>query len=353
MKARLYLLEGTYPSKVIIKNNLITKEYTYQNSQEFINDINNLFAINNNPDTTVILVLDPSICRNIAMDNGFGKFQLAGYNNLNNYDDIRFYRYDEKNDLEIFEDIYQKDIQSSDNKLLNLTLQKDVNLELVKKGENLIKEIKCEILEIGENKELVEYIEKDLLTDKKLIPYWVNTSSNDLIKLILKNSATVKEKIEQLLRDEEIEVPINLETVIVGIEKNEENIWGLLLGTGYLKVTEVVDLAHGIYKVKIPNYEIKFLFQNIIREWFNDKVIGNNLNTILKDLVTLNLEEFEENHPEVLIIQIDAGEYKTLTDLYKVKTAPTLLFFKNGNYLDRHQGFIEAEEIASVFENNE
>lgn len=169
MKARLYLLEGTYPSKVIIKNNLITKEYTYQNSQEFINDINNLFEINNNPDTTVILVLDPSICRNIAMDNGFEKFQLAGYNNLNNYDDIRFYHYDEKNDLEIFEDIYQKDIQSSDNKLLNLALQKDVNLELVKKGESLIKEIKCEILEIDENKELVEYIEKDLLTDKKLI----------------------------------------------------------------------------------------------------------------------------------------------------------------------------------------
>lgn len=169
MKARLYLLEGTYPSKVIIKNNLITKEYTYQNSQEFINDINNLFEINNNPDTTVILVLDPSICRNIAMDNGFGKFQLAGYNNLNNYDDIRFNRYDEKNDLEIFEDIYQKDIQSSDNKLLNLALQKVVNLELVKKGENLIKEIKCEILEKDENKELVEYIEKDLLTDKKLI----------------------------------------------------------------------------------------------------------------------------------------------------------------------------------------
>ena len=32
------------------------------------------------------------------------------------------------------------------------------------------------------------------LTDRKLMPYWVNTSSNDLIKLILKNSATVKEK---------------------------------------------------------------------------------------------------------------------------------------------------------------
>ena len=69
---------------------------------------------------------------------------------------------------------------------------------------------------------------------------------------------------------------------------------GTITRNGYLKVTEVVDLATGIYKVKIPNYEIKFLFQSIIRDWFNDKVIGNNLNTILKDLVTLKLDEFEK-----------------------------------------------------------
>ena len=67
------------------------------------------------------------------------------------------------------------------------------------------------------------------LTDKKLIPYWVNTSSNDLIKLILKNSATVKKKMERLLKGEDIEVKINLETIIIGIEKNEDNIWGLLV----------------------------------------------------------------------------------------------------------------------------
>ena len=181
------------------------------------------------------------------------------------------------------------------------------------------------------------------LTDKKLIPYWVNTSSNDLIKLILKNSATVKEKIEQLLRDEEIEVPINLETVIVGIEKNEENIWGLLLGTGYLKVTEIVDLAHGIYKVKIPNYEIKFLFQNIIREWFNDKVIGNNLNTILKDLVTLNLEEFEEKFKQLVIEMfsfMDVGE-NTAENFYHAFVLGMLVGLKDSYYVksNRESGF--------------
>ena len=181
------------------------------------------------------------------------------------------------------------------------------------------------------------------LTDRKLMPYWVNTSSNDLIKLILKNSVTVKEKIEQLLRDEEIEVPINLDTVIVGIEQNEENIWGLLLGTGYLKVTEVVDLATGMYKVKIPNYEIKFLFQTIIREWFNDKVIGNNLNTILKDLVTLNLKEFEKKF-EILVRQMfsymDVGE-NTAENFYHAFVLGMLVGLKDSYYVksNRESGY--------------
>ena len=195
------------------------------------------------------------------------------------------------------------------------------------------------------------------LTDKKLIPYWVNTSSNDLIKLILKNSATVKEKIEQLLRDEEIEVPINLETVIVGIEKNEENIWGLLLGTGYLKVTEIVDLAHGIYKVKIPNYEIKFLFQNIIREWFNDKVIGNNLNTILKDLITLNLEEFEEKFKQLVIEMfsfMDVGK-NTAENFYHAFVLGMLVGLKDSYYVksNRESGFGRYDIMLEPKDKNE
>ena len=66
---------------------------------------------------------------------------------------------------------------------------------------------------------------------------------------------------------------------ITGIENNEDNIWGLLVGTGYLKVTETVDLVKKRYKVTIPNYEIKSLFEEIIDDWFKDKVIGNDLNS--------------------------------------------------------------------------
>ena len=143
----------------------------------------------------------------------------------------------------------------------------------------------------------------NFLTDRKLVPYWVNTSSNDLIKLILTRSTSVKERIERLMKGEAIEEKINLETIIVGIENNEDNIWGLLVGTGYLKVTEVVDLAESIYKVKIVNNEIRILFSQIIREWFSNKVIGNDLNSIMKDLVTLNLEEFKEKF-KILVMQM-------------------------------------------------
>ena len=172
-----------------------------------------------------------------------------------------------------------------------------------------------------------------------MIPYWVNTSSNDLIKLILKNSSTVKENIEKLLKDEAIEVVVNQETVIMGIENNEDNIWGLLVGTGYLKIVETVDITESRYKVKIPNFEIKALFQNIIRDWFRDKVIGNDLNSILKDLITLNLEEFEEKF-EILVRQMfsfmDVGEH-TAENFYHAFVLGMLVALKDSYYVNSNR----------------
>ena len=177
------------------------------------------------------------------------------------------------------------------------------------------------------------------LTDRKLMPYWVNTSSNDLIKLVLKNSSTIKEKIERLLRDETIEVPINLETVIVGIENNEDNIWGLMLGTGYLKVEETIDLARGIYKVKLPNREIKELFRGIVEGWFRNKVIGNDLNSILKDLITLNIKEFEKKF-RVLVKEMfsymDVGE-NTAENFYHAFVLGMLVGLKDTYYVNSNR----------------
>ena len=195
------------------------------------------------------------------------------------------------------------------------------------------------------------------LTDRELVPYWVNTSSNDLIKLVLKNSTTVKEKIERLLKGEEIEVIVDQETVIQGVEKNEDNIWGLLVGTGYLKVTEVVDLEMQIYKVQIPNNEIRVLFRQIINEWFNDKVPGNNLRTILKDLVTLNLNEFRDKF-KVLVRQMfsymDVGE-NTAENFYHAFVLGMLVGLKDTYYVNsnRESGFGRYDIMLEPKDKNE
>ena len=177
------------------------------------------------------------------------------------------------------------------------------------------------------------------LKNKELMPYWVNTSSNDLIKLILKNSSTIKEQIERLLKDEEIEVTIDLETVINGIENNEGNIWGLMLGTGYLKVAEPVDISNGVYKVKIPNEEIKFLFRGIVRDWFRDKVIGNDLNSILKDLITLNLSEFKKKF-QILVTEMfsymDVGK-NTAENFYHAFVLGMLVGLKDSYYVNSNR----------------
>ena len=179
------------------------------------------------------------------------------------------------------------------------------------------------------------------LTDKKLVPYWVNTSSNDLIKLTLKNSLTVKEKMERLLKGEAIEVPINLETIIVGIENNEDNIWGLMLGTGYLKVVEHVDSKK--YKVKLPNYEIKTLFEDIIDNWFRNKVVNNDLESILQDLVNLNLHEFELKFRvlvEEMFSYMDVGK-NTAENFYHAFVLGMLVGLKDSYYVNsnRESGF--------------
>ena len=177
------------------------------------------------------------------------------------------------------------------------------------------------------------------LTDKQLKPYWVNTSSNDLIKLTLTKSTSIKEKMERLLRDETIEVPINLETIIVGIEDNEDNIWGLMLGTGYLKVVETVDLIEGIYKVQLPNFEIKYLFQSIVRDWFSNKVPGNNLRSILKDLVELNLSEFEKKFRKLVVEMfsyMDVGE-NTAENFYHAFVLGMLVGLRDSYYVNSNR----------------
>lgn len=65
-------------------------------------------------------------------------------------------------------------------------------------------------------------------------------------------------------------------------------------------------------------------------------------------MLAMVLEEFEEIHPEVFVLQVNADENKELASLYKVNTAPTLLFIYKGKLYETLHGFIEIEELEEI-----
>lgn len=125
------------------------------------------------------------------------------------------------------------------------------------------------------------------LKTKKLEAYWVNTSGNTLIKELLKNSdKPVFDTLNNLFNGKETVVYIS-QSIALGNNLSPDDLWELLLFSGYLTLKEKIDM--NTYFVKIPNNEIMTFFKNLFVD-----IIFNGLGTINKlkfALLTKNLEE--------------------------------------------------------------
>ena len=99
----------------------------------------------------------------------------------------------------------------------------------------------------------------NFLHSKELEPYWVGTSENFLIKNVLKEvTSSTNDILEKLFNDEDVEEAIS-GTSDLSILMNSEEVWELLLFSGYLTVKEKID--SDIYSLRLPNKEIKNLFK--------------------------------------------------------------------------------------------
>ncbi len=94
---------------------------------------------------------------------------------------------------------------------------------------------------------------------KKLQPYWVNTSSNVVIREMLKNSGSDVFKIlENLFDKKDVSVTIS-NSIALGKNLASSEVWELLLFSGYLTVKEKV--SEDEFLVRIPNQEILSFFK--------------------------------------------------------------------------------------------
>ena len=121
--------------------------------------------------------------------------------------------------------------------------------------------------------DVVSYL-RSLRNDKDAIPqnYWVNTSSNAEVKEFLRHSKnmTTKREIERLMEGETITKTIRPELTYKEMYQSVENIWSVLFTTGYLTQAGQVDAR--MYKLRIPNLEIRDIFETQIMEYFRESV---------------------------------------------------------------------------------
>ena len=135
---------------------------------------------------------------------------------------------------------------------------------------------------------------------KQLIPYWVNTSTNTMLKQAISSAKNdFKEQYEELIQNGYLETELNLQTSFYEVA-NTPNLWGLFINAGYLTIDKVIDAIDGYYRIRIPNKEVNIEFRNLTEYYLS--LNDGQLNRIARCLVKEELEEFQKEYQNILML---------------------------------------------------
>ncbi len=138
----------------------------------------------------------------------------------------------------------------------------------------------------------------DLNTKLTVFPrsYWINTSSNDIIKdLIVRADRETKSQIETLLRGDTLDIQVHEEVTYGDMYSNNENLWNFLYFTGYLtKEKEYFKESIIFLKVLIPNIEVKTIYQSTILNWMKGNIKKENFHDLYQAIEDGNEDKMRD-----------------------------------------------------------
>ncbi|MEY8509127.1 AAA family ATPase [Lachnospiraceae bacterium 42-17] len=160
-------------------------------------------------------------------------------------------------------------------------------------------------------------------------PYWINTSSNDIIKdLIARADRETKGQIETLLGGGILEIQVHEEVTYGDMYSNGENLWNFLYFTGYLtKESEYFKESSIFLRARIPNIEVKTIYQNTILNWLK---------------AAIKKEDFHD-----LYLAMEEGDAHRMTDILNGQLFRTISFYDSAENF--YHGFLTG--ILSQSEN--
>lgn len=158
----------------------------------------------------------------------------------------------------------------------------------------------------------------------KPVSYWKNTSDNAIIRSFIDYSgAAIKKKLEILISGGSIRQQIEENLTYDYLHSSEENLWSILYLTGYLTNASEQD-TDGTIELKIPNKEIKEIFETTVKKWFEDNaktidrkelfdavwtgnadILTKEIGTLLR--MTISYHDYKEDFYHAFLAEIFAG----------------------------------------------
>ena len=171
----------------------------------------------------------------------------------------------------------------------------------------------------------------NFLQYKELRAYWVDTSGNDLIKDVLKKiTKNTIEALERLFNGEGLKQNISGTSDLSKL-LSEDELWELMLFSGYLTVEEKID--HKNYVLRLPNKEIKELFRDTFLEKYFGR--GSKLLYLMEALTENRIDEYEERLQEILLTSVSYNDTKKGNEAFYHGLIMGMGLYLEGEYITK------------------
>ena len=146
----------------------------------------------------------------------------------------------------------------------------------------------------------------NFLQFKELRAYWVDTSGNDLINDVLKIvRKDIVRDLKKLFDGKGLKQNLSGTSDLSRL-LSEEEIWELMLFSGYLTVEEKIDEDY--YILRLPNKEVRRLFKRTFIERYFGR--GNKLIDLMEALTENRIEDYEETLQDILLKSVSYNDTK-------------------------------------------
>ena len=164
--------------------------------------------------------------------------------------------------------------------------------------------------------DVMNHVERLMLNpNAKPVGYWKNSSDNSIIRLFIDFAGeAITKKFETLLSGSYVIQKIEEDLTYNELLSSEDNLWSMLYLTGYLtpvRQTELnYSLPEGCFGLKIPNREIKEIFETTVSKWFQESTQKWNRKALFEAVWTGNAETVTKEMTRLLRKTISYYDYR-------------------------------------------